>query len=63
MCSYKNDNLPELFEAMIFECYKDSSRRDYMEYSVFFNDFIHKMEKVKSEEKRKIVNVDRIISR
>lgn len=58
MCSYKNDDLPELFEAMIFECYNGSARKDYMDYKVFFDDFVQKIEKVKPEKERKIIDVD-----
>lgn len=53
ICSYKNNNLLDLFEAMIFECYSDyvynNAGADVASYATFFNDFIQTLQKVKAE--------------
>ena len=57
MCSYKDNNLPDLFEAIIFECYSDyvhnNTGSNVTSYTVFFNDFIQTVQKVKAEQNNK----------
>lgn len=62
MCSYKNNDIPDLFEAMIFECYSDYAHNNaganVASYTAFFNDFIQTIQKVKAEHnKREHTNV------